>query len=176
MKLAIHSNGYQNPAPPKTTSAPVSFPSFASGERANAQSDSSFSASSRSEQYIPADKLKEMMTRLAAIYPDLANAPVKYTRVCFYSDSEDENWIIDHYPGLEGLVVASGDSGHAFKFLPVLGSLVCGRLGIPTVASLTPHQDNVFSFAYHQQMLSPQTSNSALANTSLVPTKLRFRL
>jgi sarcosine oxidase/L-pipecolate oxidase len=117
MKIAIHSNGYQNPVPSKSTSPPVSFQSFGAGEKANSATSSSSltSASSRSEQFVPADKLERMLSELANIYPDLASAPVKYTRICFYSDSEDENWVIDHLPGVKGLVVASGDSGHAFK-------------------------------------------------------------
>lgn len=116
MKIAIHSSGYQNPLPPTSTSPPVQFPSFSTGQQSStSRSPSSTSSSCRSEMYIPADKLARMMSLLGEIYPDLVNATVKYTRVCFYSDSEDENWIIDHVPGLQGLVVASGDSGHAFK-------------------------------------------------------------
>ncbi|UZJ54686.1 hypothetical protein CBS101457_004006 [Exobasidium rhododendri] len=183
MKIAIHSNGYQNPAPSRSNTSPNSFPSFHAGEEgggASTRPEESTSSipSSRSEEYIPSDKLESMLSQLGKIYPDLENATVKYTRVCFYSDSEDENWIIDHFPGIQNLVVASGDSGHAFKFLPMLGSLVCARLGLPSVAALTPHQSHVFSFAYHtgRPPSQQESDNAKLANTSLVPAKLRFRL
>ena len=33
-------------------------------------------------------------------------------------------FLIDHAPERPGLFVAAGDSGHAFKFTPVLGGLV----------------------------------------------------
>ena len=116
MKIAIHSDGYQNPAPSRSTSVPVSFPSFSAGEKSAGDATKSAAAlSARSEKFVPSDKLTQMLALLAKIYPNLANAPVKYTRICFYSDSEDENWIIDHLPNVKGLIVASGDSGHAFK-------------------------------------------------------------
>jgi len=41
-----------------------------------------------------------------------------------YCDSFDGDLWIDHDPRHEGLVVASGGSGHAFKFAPVLGPLI----------------------------------------------------
>lgn len=56
--------------------------------------------------------------------PALADAPVLEKRVCLYCDSFDGDFLVDHDPEREGLVVASGDSGHAFKFAPVLGQLI----------------------------------------------------
>ena len=45
-----------------------------------------------------------------------------------YSDSWDGHLWIDRDPQREGLVVAAGDSGHAFKFAPVLGSIIADAL------------------------------------------------
>ncbi|KAJ5088673.1 hypothetical protein N7456_012289 [Penicillium angulare] len=55
--------------------------------------------------------------------PDLVGLPLT-TRLCWYTDSPDSNFLIDYVPGHRGLMVASGGSGHAFKFLPVLGEHV----------------------------------------------------
>ncbi|XHG05768.1 hypothetical protein AWENTII_008981 [Aspergillus wentii] len=55
--------------------------------------------------------------------PDLVGLPIS-TRLCWYTDSLDSNFLVDRVPGTEGLMVASGGSGHAFKFLPVLGEHV----------------------------------------------------
>ncbi|EKV04227.1 putative sarcosine oxidase [Penicillium digitatum] len=55
--------------------------------------------------------------------PDLVGLPLS-TRLCWYTDSVDSSFLIDRVPGTEGLVVASGGSGHGFKFLPVLGEHV----------------------------------------------------
>jgi sarcosine oxidase/L-pipecolate oxidase len=54
----------------------------------------------------------------------LADAPVAATRVCLYCDTFDTSFWIDRDPGHPGLIVAAGDSGHGFKFAPVLGGLI----------------------------------------------------
>lgn len=57
-------------------------------------------------------------------FPALADAPLISTRLCLYCDTFDGNFWLDHHPQRPGLVVAAGDSGHAFKFAPVLGWLI----------------------------------------------------
>jgi glycine/D-amino acid oxidase-like deaminating enzyme len=61
---------------------------------------------------------------LAENLPDLASAPVAASRLCLYCDTFDGDFWIDHDPDRPGLVVAAGDSGHGFKFAPVLGSII----------------------------------------------------
>jgi glycine/D-amino acid oxidase-like deaminating enzyme len=56
--------------------------------------------------------------------PSLAEAPLIGTRLCLYSDTWDGNFYIDRDPERTGLIVASGGSGHGFKFAPVLGGLI----------------------------------------------------
>ncbi|MEO6001479.1 MAG: N-methyl-L-tryptophan oxidase [Chitinophagaceae bacterium] len=44
---------------------------------------------------------------------------------CLYTNSEDENFILDHLPGYDNLVtVAAGFSGHGFKFASVIGEIL----------------------------------------------------
>jgi sarcosine oxidase len=44
---------------------------------------------------------------------------------CLYTNSEDENFIIDHLPGYDNTVtIASGFSGHGFKFASVIGEIL----------------------------------------------------
>ena len=57
-------------------------------------------------------------------FPSLADAPLIGTRLCLYCDTFDGNFWLDHHPQRPGLFVAAGDSGHAFKFAPVLGELI----------------------------------------------------
>jgi len=45
-------------------------------------------------------------------------------RLCLYCDSFDGDWLIDYDPNYVGLVVACGDSGHGFKFTPILGKII----------------------------------------------------
>lgn len=61
---------------------------------------------------------------VASTFPSLANAAIVYTRVCMYCDTHDGHFWIARDPEREGLVVAAGDSGHGFKFAPVLGEII----------------------------------------------------
>ncbi len=56
--------------------------------------------------------------------PGLADAPIIGRRLCLYCDTWDGNFWIDRDPDRPGLVVASGGSGHAFKFGPMLGPII----------------------------------------------------
>src|SRR5437763_12821042 len=61
---------------------------------------------------------------LASTFPALADAPIVYTRVCMYCDTHDGHFWIARDPQREGLVIAAGDSGHGFKFAPMLGEII----------------------------------------------------
>jgi len=61
---------------------------------------------------------------LASTFPSLADAPIVYTRVCMYCDTHDGHFWIARDPERQGLVVAAGDSGHGFKFAPMLGEII----------------------------------------------------
>lgn len=56
--------------------------------------------------------------------PSLADAKVVATRLCPYCDTADEDLWIAAHPERRGLTVASGGSGHGFKFAPVLGPII----------------------------------------------------
>jgi sarcosine oxidase / L-pipecolate oxidase len=47
-----------------------------------------------------------------------------YTRICLYCDSRDGHFWIARDLDRPRVVVAAGDSGHGFKFAPVLGPLI----------------------------------------------------
>jgi glycine/D-amino acid oxidase-like deaminating enzyme len=61
---------------------------------------------------------------LADTFPSLAGAPIVNTRVCCYSDTWDGHFWIARDPERAGLVIATGGSGHAFKFAPELGGMI----------------------------------------------------
>jgi glycine/D-amino acid oxidase-like deaminating enzyme len=69
---------------------------------------------------------------LAGHIPSLAEAPIVQRRLCVYCDTVDEHFWIAPDPDHPGLVIATGGSGHAFKFAPILGKLISGAvLGEP---------------------------------------------
>lgn len=74
------------------------------------------------------EEIARLRRFLAETFPALADAPVVYTRRCFYSDTIDEHFLIDRHPQRPGLVVAAGDSGHGFKFGPLFGGLIANAV------------------------------------------------
>lgn len=73
---------------------------------------------------LPAGEDERYRSFLRETFPSLADAPVAATRVCLYCDTFDGAFWIDHDPDHPGLIVAAGDSGHAFKFTPVMGEVI----------------------------------------------------
>jgi len=77
---------------------------------------------------IPLSEAQMLRASLHEVFPDLAEKPVSSTRLCWYTDSPDSDWIIDVHPSDSGLVLATAGSGHAYKFLPIIGRLVVERI------------------------------------------------
>jgi glycine/D-amino acid oxidase-like deaminating enzyme len=73
---------------------------------------------------LPAGEEERYRTFLRETFPSLAEAPLHSSRVCLYCDTFDGAFWIDHDPDHPGLIVAAGDSGHAFKFTPVMGEII----------------------------------------------------
>jgi glycine/D-amino acid oxidase-like deaminating enzyme len=77
---------------------------------------------------VPESHVERARAFLREALPELADAPVVERRVCLYCDSVDGDFLIDRDPQREGLVVAAGGSGHAFKFAPLLGPIIADAL------------------------------------------------
>ena len=102
IKLAFHGFGYSNP---QSALHGNSLPTFAGG--------------------IPA-ALKELLLeflKLCLPTVDFSSLHVT-TRLCWYLDTATSDFLACYHPELESLFVATGGSGHAFKFLPVLGKSI----------------------------------------------------
>lgn len=76
------------------------------------------------ERVVLPEETAALRAFLAGALPALAAAPIVHTRVCLYCDTWDGHFWIDHDPEREGLVLATGGSGHGLKFAPVLGALI----------------------------------------------------
>lgn len=69
---------------------------------------------------------KEWMEKF---FPDLVEAGVKLeSKILWYTDTINNDYIYDFVPGKENLFVACGGSGHAFKMLPVLGRFLVDKV------------------------------------------------
>lgn len=65
-----------------------------------------------------------IVSNFAARTFPLLQTPSHNSVVCMYTMSEDEHFIIDHHPEHENVVIATGFSGHGFKFAPVIGNIL----------------------------------------------------
>ncbi|KAJ3229734.1 hypothetical protein HDU78_008879 [Chytriomyces hyalinus] len=73
---------------------------------------------------VPREAVVMYRTFLGKFFPTLNKLDISRTRLCWYCDAWDGNFYIDAVPGRSGLFVATGGSGHAFKFTPVIGDIV----------------------------------------------------
>jgi glycine/D-amino acid oxidase-like deaminating enzyme len=71
---------------------------------------------------------QDLRAFLGWAFPTLASAPIVYARVCLYCDTHDGNFWIAGDPERPGLFIAAGDSGHGFKFAPILGELMADAI------------------------------------------------
>ncbi len=95
-----------------------------------------------------------LRTFLSESIPGLMDAPVVYTRRCLYCDTRDEHFWIGEHPDESGLFVATGGSGHGFKFAPVLGGLI---------ADAVERKENVWLPRFAWRELQPTTDGQEAA-------------
>ncbi|KAE8148735.1 FAD dependent oxidoreductase [Aspergillus avenaceus] len=107
LKVACHSYGYTHSAEKDVSSPPSAPPS----KRAN---------------FIPDDGLKRLHLGMKDIFPDLEPRGFERVGLCWYNDTPSGDFILDYHPAHKNMFIATGGSGHAFKFLPVLGKYIVG--------------------------------------------------
>lgn len=83
-------------------------------------------------QEIPQEGVQACRDYMKSILsPDspLWDRPISFSRICHYTDTASGDWLIDYHPKYgKTLFLATGGSGHAFKFLPVIGDKVADCL------------------------------------------------
>ncbi len=87
-----------------------------------------------------AEKLRPFMRRHI---PGVAEAPVSESRICLYTQTPDEHFIVDTHPKHAHVVIGAGFSGHGFKFSTTIGKM----LSDIALDGHTPHNDNLFKIA-----------------------------
>ncbi len=67
------------------------------------------------------DFIEDVGQRLAQRFPEMADARVVASWAGLYSITPDWSIIVDKAPGIEGMYLAVGGSGHSFKLGPAIG-------------------------------------------------------
>jgi sarcosine oxidase len=101
----------------------IHHPAFS---RREPDADNSAKARAFSQRYVPA-----------------ADASLKSSRVCLYTMTPDEHFILDRHPAHPQIIIGAACSGHGFKFSNLLGS-ICGDLAVD---GDTAHDISLFRLA-----------------------------
>ncbi|KAF3015446.1 hypothetical protein E8E15_003651 [Penicillium rubens] len=72
---------------------------------------------------LPEPALYAIKQFVSIFLPEFESTPFFSTKLCWYTDSLDNSFVIDHVPTYaeKSVFVCTGGSGHGAKFLPVLG-------------------------------------------------------
>ncbi|KAJ5702404.1 FAD dependent oxidoreductase [Penicillium malachiteum] len=89
-----------------------------------------------------------MRRNLRRVFPELADRPFCYTRLCWDADTADRHFLVTPHPANKQLFLATGGSAHGFKFLPVVGKYVVdlleGKLDAETAGKWQWRADRTF--------------------------------
>jgi sarcosine oxidase/L-pipecolate oxidase len=122
LKVARHAYGYLNPTTP-TTTTPLSL----SSTKPRTISYPRTSLTAPAALSIPQEGISDLRLALREMlpsHPAIHDRPFAKTRLCWYTDTPTGDFLISYHPRFSGLFVATGGSGHGFKFLPVLGEKI----------------------------------------------------
>lgn len=134
LKIARHGYGYSNPTA-------IQHPESGSeGEQISVSLPQTMPSAPFAAQKVPAEAIDACRTALCEFLPSdpsqlppeapksiatINKRPFTFARLCHYTDTPSGNYLIAYHPKYnESLFVATGGSGHGFKFVPVLGDQI----------------------------------------------------
>lgn len=140
LKVARHGYGYSNPMPvacpaPRPGPEPAAESSGGGGGGEDEKVEISVPRTTQDDPSLcaPPEGIAACKAFLADAIPWLAGREFERSRICWYTDTPSGDWLIDYSPEYKGLFLATGGSGHGFKFLPVIGDaivdVVLGNIG-----------------------------------------------
>ncbi|KAF1035266.1 MAG: Sarcosine oxidase subunit beta [Burkholderia lata] len=95
---------------------------------------------------IPMDYIVDVGAQVAERFPNYETAGIASSWTGVYDVTPDWNPVLGKLPGIEGLVVGYGFSGHGFKLSPTVGLVLAQEaLGLPTEVSLKPYSIERFA-------------------------------
>jgi len=89
---------------------------------------------------VPMDYVAEVGAQVAERFPSFETAGLASSWTGVYDVTPDWNPVLGRLPGMQGLVVGYGFSGHGFKLSPGIGRVLAQEaLGLPTDVPLAPY-------------------------------------
>lgn len=90
---------------------------------------------------VPMETVAEIGAQVAARFPAWAEAGLARSWTGVYDVTPDWNPVLGPVPGIDGLYLATGFSGHGFKLSPAIGRVTAQvALGLPTDVDLQPYR------------------------------------
>ncbi|CAI7648566.1 unnamed protein product [Penicillium bialowiezense] len=132
LKIARHAFGYRNPI-----TVPVP------GENKGHTMDVSLPEKGAP---VPLEGQDSFRVALKQLLPRFADREFVDTRVCWYTDTPKGDFIITYHPEHEGLFLATGGSGHGYKFFPVLGDKIVDAME-GTLAATEPELSEMWTWS-----------------------------
>ncbi|NWX34499.1 SOX oxidase, partial [Notiomystis cincta] len=72
----------------------------------------------------PRPDIAVLSSFISSYLPGLETQPA-LMETCLYTNTPDEDFILDRHPKFSNIVIGAGFSGHGFKLAPVVGKLLC---------------------------------------------------
>jgi sarcosine oxidase len=100
------------------------FPRLARGVKASVMHDGETSEHvDRVRRTIDEREVAPLRNALRPVLPALAEAGVRESSVCIFTNTPDHDFIVDFHPDYPQVLVSSACSGHGFKFASALGEV-----------------------------------------------------
>lgn len=74
--------------------------------------------------WMPKDAEDSIRENLKEIMPSLYKRPFDRTKLCWLTQTPTANFLIDYHPECENVLLATGGSAHAWKFVPIIGDKI----------------------------------------------------
>lgn len=119
LKVARHGYGYSNPV-----SIPNPEPISPSNPDKNITVSRPLTKLDTPNLWIPTEGEEACKKALTEMIPSMAGRTFTDSKICWYTDTPTGDFLISYHPTYSNLFLATGGSGHGFKFLPVIGDKI----------------------------------------------------
>lgn len=100
------------------------FPRLPRGMKASVMHSGELARDAESvRRVVKDDEVKPLRAALCPVLPQLAEAAVRESSVCIFTNTPDHDFIIDLHPEHRQVLISSPCSGHGFKFASAIGEL-----------------------------------------------------